>query len=571
MPEFDIISASTILDRIDWLELVWPRLRACTPRILIVTDGSLNYMEGDGFGLTRFIQAITDHAAVTLRPALTLAHRGSSPSPVSVYGTSRNVVSSFNFSTANPAVTTANYDQVWMFGIQSSPSLSNAEIAVLADFMNGGGGVFSTGDHATLGAAMGSRLPRIRHMRDWASIPMGGEALPGVRNRIDTVVNPGSNNLYEFADQSDQIPQRIYPNYTVTGTNPGWTARIHPVLRMPGSPLDRRGPGDLTNDMDVMPDHPHESVCREVSSSNNSAAHSGTYNDAGRTFQEFPHIFGSTRQRVPGEIAAFAVSGGRAIDRGDILKPPVNPRMFGIIGTFDGHLGAPYANNVKPGRIVVDSTWHHFVNINLDGIGSGRNGLGTGSGAAFVPSADLLKIYTYYRNIVSWLQPANRVLCPIFRDFIIVSFSELVFEEAISLPVPPRPSDLLGIGSLALAELERRSGKDAGRELVIAALGTHERGQKLASMLAIGEGNAVENKFDSAAAMAVGQAVLHIVALSPERDAATFAKALGRDHEKAELALRDQIVEGLQIGFAQVQKRAEGQAKTLRRLTASLH
>src|SRR5258708_33314909 len=39
---------------------------------------------------------------------------------------------------------------------------------------------------------------------------------------------------------------------------------------------------------------------------------------------------------------------------------PVTPRSFGIVGAYDGH-------RANVGRIAVDSTWHHFFDINLIG------------------------------------------------------------------------------------------------------------------------------------------------------------------------------------------------------------
>ena len=44
--------------------------------------------------------------------------------------------------------------------------------------------------------------------------PAGVVGIPE-QEGFDTVVDPGANGLYEFEDQSDAIPQRIYPNYDV--------------------------------------------------------------------------------------------------------------------------------------------------------------------------------------------------------------------------------------------------------------------------------------------------------------------------------------------------------------------
>ena len=48
-----------------------------------------------------------------------------------------------------------------------------------------------------------------------------------------------------------------------------------------------------------------------------------------------------------------------------------DPRAFGVIGAYDGHQGGV-------GRIAVDSTWHHFININIDGTGTSQQALKPG-------------------------------------------------------------------------------------------------------------------------------------------------------------------------------------------------
>jgi hypothetical protein len=93
---------------------------------------------------------------------------------------------------------------------------------------------------------------------------------------------------------------------------------------------------------------------------------------------------------------------------------PANARTFGIIGAFDGH-------RVGKGRVVVDSTWHHFFDINLTGDRFLEdNSLSTahqqklhgfyvldGSGTR-VPCNEYKMIMWYFRNLVYWLIPATR-------------------------------------------------------------------------------------------------------------------------------------------------------------------
>jgi hypothetical protein len=448
---------------LDQLELA---SRPCRPRILIVTDGTLGYNANAAFGLTRFIEGITLGAGVTVKPILTLAHRGfTNVTNVPIGPDVYTVKTNFDFATATPAVTIANYDQIWLFGIESAGDLPVPQVTIVAEFMNSGGGVFATGDHATLGRQMSGRLPRIRHMREWAAMPMGLEAVPAALARIDTVVDPNTNGIYDFLDdQGDNIPQRIYPHYKVTGPGFGtWQATVHPLLMRPGAPATRSNSSGFTLDVDCLPDHQHESVCKAVE---DAATLGGSYTVVSPAFEEFrPAVTGGGRTGA--EIVASAVSGGRSVSNGG-WKPPVTPRMFGIVSAYDGRLAQPYAGKTeRPGRAVCDSTWHHFVNLNLDGTGSTRTGLGTGSGAAFAPSPALLKIHDYYRNIVSWLQPANRIRCRLFWDLIAVRFDPVMIEELVPPPPFDRWPPLVQLGQEAI---RRSESGDGLRDMIAGAL-----------------------------------------------------------------------------------------------------
>lgn len=73
-----------------------------------------------------------------------------------------------------------------------------------------------------------------------------------------------------------------------------------------------------------------------------------------------------------------------------------NARSFGVVGAYDGH-------RVGVGRVTVDSTWHHFFDINL--IGDPVAPFPKTQG--FKASADGLlalgHIEAYFRNIGVWL------------------------------------------------------------------------------------------------------------------------------------------------------------------------
>lgn len=563
-------------------DLVVKWLRPCRPRILMLVDG-LDYQSSNGFGLWRFLHSLTVAPGVTTKPILTLAHRGVHATPtVTVGPDTYTIVNNFNFSTAATPVTLASYDQIWIFGINGGAfSLSNAEVAVVSEFMNGGGGVFATGDHASLGRALSGSLPRIRHMREWrdaaaGGVPMGTESNASLAvNRIDTVVNPGSNNLYEFVDQSDDIPQRIYPNYRVTDTDgsagSAWQATVSPLLMLPGALTIRRSsdaspPAGFSKDIDVLPDHPHESVCYDVTSA---AILGGAYDVGGQNFPEFQPNASAPRQRVGADIAAYAVSGGRSVFNG-VWKPPVRPRMFGVISAYDGRLAQAYpGKSQRPGRIVCDSTWHHFVNINLDGTGSGRTGLGTGSGAGFVPSAALEKIYSYYRNIVSWLQPANRIWCSIFWDLVAVRMNSALLEELLEVDRLVNWRDLVGLGREAKNLVALVHGEEAVRDQILGLLASEERTQKAADLLMSDSLAASSLDPEEVIDGIYGGLLVEMANVLPaDADAEMAQKVLGKGPAAHLARLQERVAQSIQLGVKHQSARMEKGLSEARRLGA---
>ena len=579
MPKLDILN--TALEARLNNEAIAAWRRPCRPRILALVDG-LSYRSNDGFGLSRFLEAITVAPGVTTKPVITLAHRSVHPTPTVAIGPDNyTVINNFNFSTAATPVTLANYDQVWIFGIGAGPfALSNAEVGVLSEFMNGGGGVFATGDHASLGQSLSGSLPRVRHMREWRSattggVPMGTETDAALAvNRIDTVVNPGTNALYEFNDQSDEIPQRIYPNYRVTDTDgaggSAWSATGHPLLMLPGAPTSRAstdpggGSSGFTKDMDVLPDHPHESVCYEVSAA---GVLGGAYNIAGQNFPEFQPSAANPAQRVGAQIVAYAVSGGRSVLNG-LWKPPVRPRMFGVISAYDGRQAQPYAGKTqRPGRIVCDSTWHHYVNINLDGTGSGRTGLGTGVGAGFVPSPDLEKIYTYYRNIVRWLQPANRVWCSLFWDLAAVRLHPNLFEELVDRDRLTSWRDWVGLGREARQLLSTVYGPEHVRDEITGLLQSEDKTAQIGDAIASGVLGGTAMDGDELVDGVLGGLLVQMAQILPEDlDAERAKSALGQGPGKHLRTLQNRVTTALEQGVMHQMGRVERSLKVARSL-----
>src|SRR5690606_18270061 len=115
---------------------------------------------------------------------VTIAHRGSiinNSNPVIV-----NQISNFKFDTS---VNLSTFDQVWLFGISSGGSISTAELTAVENYMNGGGGLFATGDHGALGKTMCGNIIRVKDMRIWSDTHVDNdlnEVSMGGRRRNDT-------------------------------------------------------------------------------------------------------------------------------------------------------------------------------------------------------------------------------------------------------------------------------------------------------------------------------------------------------------------------------------------------
>jgi hypothetical protein len=418
-------------------------------------------------------------------------------------------------------------------------------------------------------------------MREWrdaatGGVPMGTEPDAGLAvDRIDTVVNPGSNNLYEFADQSDDIPQRIYPNYKVTDTDgsagSAWQATVSPLLMLPGaltirSSSDASPPAGFSKDIDVLPDHPHESVCYAVT---NAVILGGAYNVGGQNFPEYQPNASMPAQHVGADIVAYAVSGGRSVLNG-VWKPPVRPRMFGVISAYDGRSAQPYPGKTqRPGRIVCDSTWHHYVNINLDGTGSGRTGLGTGSGAGFVPSPALEKIYSYYRNIVSWLQPANRIWCRIFWDLVAVRMNSALLEELLDLDRLVNWRDLVGLGREAKNLVALAHGQETVKDQIFGLLTAEERTQRAADLLMGDSLGASSLDPEELMDGIYGGMLMEVTRLLPaDADEKTAQKVLGEGPGPHLARLQKRVAQTIQLGVKHQAARMEKGLGEARRLEA---
>jgi hypothetical protein len=372
-------------------------LRPCRMKILMVVDGYDNQFVNITFGRLYFsLSALCDHLENSpdwwIKFDLTKKHRQTDP----LGAADQN---GFRFTDAGFDIN--QYDQVWFFGartnINDPQRLNDQELEIIARWMDEKqGGVFAVGDHYDLGASLCGRIPRVATMRKW-SVAQNPPQNFGP-NRHDTL-RKGHDNFYTFNDESDDLPMttrvRRYPLWSVEYFRRRWAP--HPVL------CGRNGV------IDILPDHPHEGEV--IVPSNPTATFGfGSYTNK----PEYPEVSG---QRPMPEIIAWARVQGDHTDASDLNKGQANAKEFGAVGAYDGHLA-----NV--GRVIVDSTWHHWMDVNL--IGRPRQGDQVDPvsdtdpkafGFEYTPAgqASYDRIKDYFLNVAKWLGAPAKQNCMFMR------------------------------------------------------------------------------------------------------------------------------------------------------------
>jgi hypothetical protein len=425
---------------------IYPWWSKCHVRVLLVTDGGLDFGQGD-FGLSTLVGILQNEAPARVKFDMTLAHLRSNVSDAAVMSGVPGIVRSIKgFRFDDPAHFTANmYDEVWMFGIetnfqqfgyterQANPtrypagSLGNDELIRLGEFMNKGGGVFATGDHGALGRGLCGSVTRVRSMRHWNSFTLPGSTQDEVsmtgpkRNDTNRVGNDAGT---QFSDQSDDIPQIIEPHLYSSRLSLFIRARYpHPLLC---------GVNGVIN---VLPDHPHEGECRVPDSLTLKFTLDGT--------DEYPLATGGTFRVTPEVIATSRVPAGNTADKAGSKQATIT-HTFGAISAYDGHLA-----NV--GRVSCDATWHHFINVNLIGVveGGGFDQFDSFGGDQHIGEdvtkhdgflstvagrAALNKIKNYFTNIGVWLAPKPLQSCFNRKVWWQIIYADRIMEAALVNP-----------------------------------------------------------------------------------------------------------------------------------------
>lgn len=364
------------VDRLNRLDLTpWPRpfrIR-CNIKVLVVTDSSGKYTQG-GFGLNTFLKAFEDPLPYTSFD-ITKAHLGNGPNGADLQN--------FRFDNHN----LDPYDVIFIFAVNSFGQIPDSELRALSEYMDQGGGVFATGDHADLGVSICGQLPRVKSMRRWYTPsnpgPNGEPHAPlAFGNNHDTIVDTNSGVPGVQGSQSDLVAQTISPVHRFRFVSPSFRPHSfysyvkfpHPVLCSPDGVINR------------LPDHMHEGLCEVPTDLNWQPTFDGY------TIEEYPSVSGS---KLKPEIVAYARD-----HNGD--------QNFGVICALDGH------RHGEIGRVLVDATWHHFFDINIQQFEDLKD-LVNGGHTPNPEEIDALEAYNqiqhYYRNIAYWLARRNKQRC----------------------------------------------------------------------------------------------------------------------------------------------------------------
>ncbi len=394
-------------------------------KILLLADADGSFVATKNrFALTELIAALEEDAGDGWKFLVTKAHR----LPRTVFesanpGQQQGADPSRDNFVFDASFNTSTFDELWLFGFGSANpdgpyldpagyALRPAELAIVEAFMEAGGGVFAVGDHDDLGRDLCGALPRVRSMRRWefdykaargdySGYREGSMDSPPVigRYRHSTIVKDADGH-YEFDNQSDDIPQTIRPEMTLLEVTASPYLRTieafpHPLLCGPNGVIKS------------LPDHMHEGQCQVP------ADLTATYGSGGTSKPEYPPLFGAPLapqvvawEDIVGRAAepAFVDPAGTKFDDNQELSPDT----AGAMAAWDGHV-------VSQGRVVVDATFHHFVNVNVLGVGQDlKHGWAAdeaiknqGLKGSSDPRAQLAyrQIRQYWRNIAVWTAP----------------------------------------------------------------------------------------------------------------------------------------------------------------------
>lgn len=358
-------------------------------RILMYAEGNINFTE----------HLMYVHTLLSCRPFFQVdfqvetAHRNfpnagtTIPSPIQLTDPKLDLVK--------------NFEEVWMFGLNTAEDLTAEELALLKTFMKEPthGGILVTGDHEDRGKSIAGGIIRAGKMRAY---PSPGISRPDWNNSLRDGPDQGS--TYDPLDQSDDVAQTIRPELFPIVSLPGFKIfhRPHPVLC------------GIEGTIDVLPDHQHEGRALAPA--------------VDPTDPEWPKKHG--HQERPLIIA-----------HGTTQEPQTGVREFEILSAYDGH-------NVDVGRIVADASWHHWFNDNL--LGDPGSDVYRGFDDSPEGRKVLKKIDNYFLNCGGWLAPPAKQ-----REMRLAAWWSILWTIDIAELSPDMP--LWDLGEQALAALRRHA------------------------------------------------------------------------------------------------------------------
>jgi hypothetical protein len=268
----------------------------------------------------------------------------------------------------------SGFDELWIFGrrqvnIPNDKELPKAEpynelddheVAVLEQWMNAGGGLMFTGDHSdlnplkpridcsepghnsflTLGRALGYRIPRAKQLRVWEGPPTF--CIDEQLDNVNTQMEGKCSTSYDAPClQYDEIPQTLLQSSA--------PHRLFVYANLKGDSVR----------IEVLPDHAHE----------------GKVLVPEKLDESWP------------KASPLPVVAAKSAD-----KRPGLRREYDLSIAYDGH-------PLEVGRIVADSSFHHFVDKNL------MNIVGKDCCGVPLPETHLDQIAHYFMNLVLWLAP----------------------------------------------------------------------------------------------------------------------------------------------------------------------
>jgi hypothetical protein len=246
-----------------------------------------------------------------------------------------------------------DYDEVWFFlrVWKHGEPLTEDEIAALHEWMNRGGGVLLAGDHAEkpvdnylgIGGVVGRCIPRARHLRVW-------DASPGTNSltAADTTEFVEAGRKADALElERDALPQRL----------------LLPVqANLEPHAIFREG---LYGILDRFPDHRHEGEVKV----------DRLMDPVGPLIaSEWPDLSEANQPTVIAKSVNWRIG-----------------RTHGLMAQWDGHRIASGDTTVY-GRILADSSFHHYVDDNLTAIAEARG-------------EHWAKISALFRNQAAWLAP----------------------------------------------------------------------------------------------------------------------------------------------------------------------